>query len=113
MEAVADAGGFVFVGDAADEAAESVGPVGVGEEGAQDGAAEELAAGSDLWGDGVFAEPAFDRAVHCGVVAVGVVESSFEGERDVVVEEDLGPCAEGLPVVVAVSSVAVAQSFER
>jgi hypothetical protein len=67
--------GSVLEGNPADKSAQSTGPICIRHECPQYRAAEELAAGSDLWGDSDLSQP----PIMAGA-AVGVIETSPERE---------------------------------
>ena len=95
--------------DPSHETAESVRPVGIGQERPQNWAAEKLPASSDLRRDGKFAEPAVNigRTVLRYDVPFRVVEACFEGERKILREKDLRSRAKRRPLVPVMLRISV------
>src|SRR5262249_53344348 len=105
LNAISQATRSLLVGRSTDKAAESVRPVGVGQEGTQDRPAEELSSGSDLRRDRELAQP----AIVLSAPAVGMIEAALERERDVLREEEFGPGAKRHPLIPIMPGVAVLQ----
>src|SRR5712675_456024 len=63
LDSIADPVGSIPVGNAAHQAAKSVRPVGIGEEGTQHRSAEKLATCSNLWSDRKFTQPAVHPSI--------------------------------------------------
>ena len=104
MHAVRKAACSIVERNPADKSAQPIRPIRVRHECPQDRTAEEFSSRSDLWSDREFAQP---PVIGWRDLAVGVIESPFERQGEILREKKLWPRAERDPLLPWVLGVAI------
>src|SRR5262249_14257328 len=104
LHTVSQAAGSILKRNSADKSAQPAGPVAIGQKRSQHRPAKELPSSPNLRSDRELAQPSIVRRRN---LAVGMIETSFERQREIVGEEHLRPRAERDPLLPRMLRVAI------